>query len=170
MASYDNSPKIIRPLIKSDWDRVAEIYLKGICSGNATFETSCSDWEAWDENHRRDCRLVAVTGDQIAGWAALAQVSKRTVYSGVCEISIYVDPDFQGRGIGHLLIKHLIGASEEANIWTLQAGIFPENLASVALHTRNGFRKVGTREKIGQRHGVWRDVDLFERRSKVSGH
>jgi L-amino acid N-acyltransferase YncA len=156
----------IEPLTKGSWEAVAAIYEQGIATGHATFETTAPDWNAWDTTHRKDCRLLARYGDRIAGWAALSDVSERCVYSGVAEVSVYIDADYRGRGIGDQLLKALIAASEAAGLWTLQAGIFPENDASITLHTRNGFRIVGTREKLGKMKNKWRDVVLLERRSK----
>jgi L-amino acid N-acyltransferase YncA len=152
-----------------DWEAVRFIYLEGIATGNATFETEAHGWEKWDESHLRDCRIVARAKDQIVGWAALSPVSSRCVYSGVAEVSIYVAASARGLGIGKALLQALIEGSEHIGIWTLQAGIFPENMASIAIHKALGFREVGNRERIGQMNGVWRDVLLMERRSKVVG-
>jgi phosphinothricin acetyltransferase len=152
-----------------DWDTVRAIYREGIATGNATFETDAPAWEAWDNGHLRACRLVAKTDGRVAGWAALSPVSGRCVYAGVAEVSIYVAGSARGQGIGQALLVALVEASERAGLWTLQAGIFPENAASLALHRACGFREVGRRECIGQMDGVWRDVVLMERRSKVVG-
>jgi phosphinothricin acetyltransferase len=157
---------IIGKMSPDSWSEVAGIYLAGILTGNATFETKVPDWDSWDKSHRKDCRLVAMIGDKIVGWSALSNVSERCVYSGVSEVSIYVDLDYHGQGIGNLLMEALIKESESAGIWTLQAGIFPENIGSIRLHQKHGFRIVGTREKIGKMHDAWRDVVLMERRSK----
>jgi phosphinothricin acetyltransferase len=127
------------------------------------------DWDKWDAGHRKDCRLVARKDGQLAGWAALSDVSERCVYSGVAEISIYVDEKFRGQKVGDSLLEQLVSESEASGIWTLQAGIFPENTASISLHRKHGFRIVGTREKIGKLHGLWRDIVLMERRSKKTG-
>lgn len=156
-------------MTSEDWGDVSRIYSEGIKTGNATFETSCPDWPTWDKNHRSDCRLVAIINRKIVGWAALSDVSERCVYNGVCEVSIYVNDNFTDQGIGHKLMKKLIEKAESSHIWTLQAGIFPENLASIRLHTKNGFRIVGAREKIGKMNNLWRDVVLMERRSKKIG-
>jgi L-amino acid N-acyltransferase YncA len=150
-----------------DWARIREIYSEGIATGNATFETEAPGWAAWDAAHRSDCRLVALTGGHIVGWAALAPVSARQVYAGVAEVSVYVSASVRGHGIGMRLLTALIQESERAGIWTLQAGIFPENMASIALHEKCGFRKVGVRERLGQLRGQWRDVVLLERRSQL---
>lgn len=155
----------IQVLLPHHWPDVARIYTEGIHTGNATFEKACPEWEAWNADHRPDCRFVAINDGTVTGWAALANVSGRCVYSGVCEVSIYVDPAFQGHGIGQQLMQRLIDESEQANIWTLQAGIFPENISSIRLHEKNGFRLLGVHHKLGQMYGRWRDVALFERRS-----
>lgn len=148
-----------------DWEAVRSIYLQGIATGNATFATSAPTWEEWDATHQPFCRLVARSADELIGWAALSPYSRRRVYAGVAEISIYIAESARGRGVGASLMSALIDESEQNGIWTLQAGIFPENEASVALHQRFGFRVVGVRERIGQMNGVWRDVVLMERRS-----
>jgi len=157
---------LIDDMTASDWSKVAAIYQMGMDSRNATFEKQCPDWNSWDKNHRSDCRFVARFNGEIVGWAALSNVSGRCVYAGVAEVSIYIDPAFQGQGIGRELMEKLISESEKAGIWTLQAGIFPENEPSIKLHTKNGFRMLGVREKIGKMDDRWRDVVLLERRSK----
>jgi L-amino acid N-acyltransferase YncA len=159
----------IDSMAESDWDHVRSIYLEGIATGNATFETTAPDWADWDAAHLPFARLVAKCGDSLAGFAALSPVSRRAVYRGVAEASVYVGSAHRGRGIGQTLLVALIDASEKHGIWTLQAGIFPENLASLALVKRHAFREVGPREKIGQHGGVWRDVILLERRSPLVG-
>jgi L-amino acid N-acyltransferase YncA len=159
----------IDPMSPADWETVARIYAEGIATGNATFAAETPAWEAWDRAHRRDCRLVARSGESVLGWAALSRVSDRGAYAGVAEVSVYVSSAARGRGVGTLLLEELVRASEEAGLWTLQAGIFPENAASIALHRRCGFRAVGVRERIGRQGGVWRDVALFERRSSRAG-
>ena len=156
----------VRRMAASDWARVADIYEAGIASGHATFETNVPDWDSWDGSHLAAPRLVAVDAfDQVVGWAAGSAVSERCAYGGVMEHSVYVDPPSQGRGVGGLLLKTLLAESERLGFWTIQSGVFPENLASLALHRKWGFREVGRREKIGRHHGVWRDVVLLERRS-----
>ncbi|MBN1995191.1 MAG: N-acetyltransferase [Anaerolineae bacterium] len=152
-----------------DWPTVQAIYREGLDTGQATFETKVPDWAAWDKNHLPDCRLVAKSNGLVVGWAALSPVSRRFVYRGVAEVSIYLAAAARGQGIGKALLQALIAESERAGIWTLQAGIFPENIASLTLHQACGFREVGVRERIGQMNGVWRDVVLLERRSKVAG-
>ncbi len=152
-----------------DWGAVRAIYLEGVATGNSTFEQSAPDWQDWDQGHLPSCRLVARVGDEVLGWTALSPVSRRRVYAGVAEFSIYVAERARGRGIGAALLKALIEASEQEGIWTLQSGIFPENQASLELCRRFGFRLVGTRERIGSMDGRWRDVVLLERRSTVAG-
>ena len=150
----------------SDWEGVCRIYLEGISTGNATFETSVPAWEKWDAAHRKDCRLVARDASgEVLGWAALSPVSERCAYGGVAEVSVYVAAAARGRGVGGALLARLVRLSEDAGLWTLQAGIFPENAASIAIHQGCGFRVVGFREKLGKLGNVWRDVTLLERRS-----
>ena len=153
----------------ADWPQVAAIYQAGIDTRNATFETAVPAWDRWDAVHRPDCRLVARNGDQVLGWVALTPYSSRAAYAGVAEVGIYIVPAARGQGVGKALLNALIAASEQVGIWTLQAGIFAENVSSVALHTACGFRVVGVRERIGQLYGVWHDVVLMERRSSVVG-
>ncbi|HYG79403.1 MAG TPA: GNAT family N-acetyltransferase [Pyrinomonadaceae bacterium] len=153
----------------ADWDAVRAIYLEGIATGDATFETQAPAWGKWDAAHLAHCRLVARHGACVAGWAALSPVSARRVYAGVAETSVYVSAGFRGRGVGSALLGALVTCSEQHGIWTLQAGIFPENLASLALHRQLGFREVGFRERLGRMNGRWRDVILLERRSETTG-
>jgi len=159
----------IRAMRSDDWPAVRNIYSEGIATGNATFETEIPEWERWDQGHLQDCRLVAQDSQQILGWAALSPVSSRGVYSGVAEVSVYVAAETRGRGVGKMLLQSLVEHSERCGMWTLQAGIFPENAASIGLHKSCGFREVGLRRKLGQRGGVWRDVLLLERRSSSVG-
>lgn len=154
---------------REHWPAVSTIYLEGITTGNATFEQAAPEWEKWDADHLPYGRLVAFSDGEILGWAALRPVSSRRVYAGVAEVSIYVAERARGCGVGHQLITRLIADSEAKGIWTLQAGIFPENVRSIALHERAGFRILGRRERIGQLNGRWRDVVLMERRSAVAG-
>jgi L-amino acid N-acyltransferase YncA len=155
----------VRELRHEDWPAVKAIYEQGIAGGDATFETDAPSWEAWDRTHLEGHRLVALEGENVIGWAALTPVSERCVYAGVAENSVYVADSAQGRGVGRALLEELVRRAEEDGIWTIQTGIFPENEASLELHKRCGFRVVGTRERIGQLHGVWRDVVFMERRA-----
>jgi phosphinothricin acetyltransferase len=159
----------LRPLKKEDWPAVAEIYKQGIDTGNATFQTDIPTWEAWDSGHLKICRIVATNDDEIIGWAALTLVSGRCVYTGVAEVSVYVASSYKGQKIGTRLLESLISQSESKGFWTLQAGIFPENIGSIKLHEKLGFRQLGFREKIGKMNGIWRDTILLERRSKKVG-
>ena len=160
----------ITPMQPSDWPAVREIYAEGIATGQATFETQLPDWEKWDSSHRPDCRLIARRRGEILGWAALSPVSARRVYSGVAEVSVYVAAAARGRGVGTVLLKALIEESERCGVWTLQAGIFPENAASIAIHRSCGFHEVGRRQRIGKLGETWRDVLLLlERRSSIAG-
>jgi phosphinothricin acetyltransferase len=159
----------ITPMQPDDWPTVREIYREGIATGHATFETDLPDWEKWDGGHRQDCRLIARKVEEVLGWAALSPVSGRRVYAGVAEVSVYVAAAARGTGVGKALLEALIQESELHRIWTLQAGIFPENAASIALHKSRGFREVGVRRHIGKLDEVWRDVLLLERRSSTVG-
>lgn len=158
---------LIEALAPADWPAVRAIFLEGIATGQATFETEAPEWEAWDAGHHAACRLVARAGEAIVGWAALSPVSARRVYSGVAEVSVYVAASARGRGVGHALLEALVETSERNGFWTLQSAVFPENEASLAVHLGCGFREVGRRERIAQLHGAWRDVLLLERRSGV---
>jgi phosphinothricin acetyltransferase len=149
----------------SDWPAVERIYADGIATSDATFETEPPSWEAFDATRLHGHRLVAVEGEAIVGWAALAPTSPRACYAGVVEHSVYVAEEARGRGIGRLLLEALAAGADEAGLWTIQTSIFPENAASLALHERVGFRVVGRRERIAQLNGVWRDTLLLERRS-----
>lgn len=158
-------PVLLRALDAADWPAVARIYADGIATGLATFETETPSWEHWDGAHHPFARLVAVLDDEVVGWAALSPISRRPAYAGVAEVSVYVAPEHHRRGIGQALLATLTAASEAHGIWTLQASIFPENVASITLHERVGFRVVGRRERIGQLAGEWRDTLLLERRT-----
>lgn len=160
---------VIDQMSESDWAQVRSIYVEGIRTGQSTFETDAPAWEKWDEGHLPVARLVARDGEHVLGWAALSPVSKRHVYRGVAELTVYVAESARGRGVGRALLEALIAESERNGIWTLQASIFPENVASLELHRRCGFREVGRRDRIGMMHGLWRDTLLFERRSGVAG-
>lgn len=148
-----------------DWPSVRTIYQAGLDTELATFETSVPSFENWDEAHHEPCRLIAEYDGTIAGWAALAPTSPRYAYRGVAEISIYIDPNASGMGVGFSLLNALIDASEEAGFWTIQSAIFRDNQASIRLHEKCGFRLIGFRERVSERHGVWHDIMLMERRS-----
>ncbi|MBC7449417.1 MAG: N-acetyltransferase [Hymenobacteraceae bacterium] len=168
-------PVLVEPLTLAHWPAVRAIYAEGIATGHATFTTeppSWEAWEAWDTSHLPVARLVAVPATiaaTVLGWAALSPVSSRCVYGGVGEVSVYVAAAARGQGAGHALLVALVAAAEAQGLWTLQAGIFPENVASIHLHERAGFRVVGRRERIGRLRGQWRDTLLLERRSAVVG-
>jgi phosphinothricin acetyltransferase len=172
-AGYTRFPGVvcsIREMCAADWDDIRRIYREGIADGNATFEAEAPSWERWDAGHVRSCRLVAANGERTFGWAALSPTSGRPAYAGVAEVSIYVERDARGRGVGSALLAELVAASEREGFWTLQAGIFPENEASLALHAKHGFRVIGRRERPGRmKNGRWRDVLLLERRSRKVG-
>lgn len=159
----------IRTMQASDWDAVREIYLEGIATRNATFQTDAPSWEQWDASHLQACRLVAERDGEILGWAVLAAISSRPVYRGVAEVSVYIAARARAQGVGRALMQEIVAQSERAGFWTLQAGIFPENHGSVALHLGAGFREVGRREKMGRLGDSWRDVLLFERRRSSNG-
>lgn len=160
---------LIDPMLPDDWPAVREIYLEGIATRQATFETTAPSREAWDASHLPFARLVARQAEIVVGWAALSPASSREVYAGVAEVSVYVSESQRGLGLGRKLLAALITASEENGIWSLQAGMFPENARSVALHRSFGFREVGRRERIAKLDGVWRDTILMERRSRKIG-
>jgi L-amino acid N-acyltransferase YncA len=157
----------LQPLRPEDWPAVRAIYEAGIATGDATFDTAAPTWAAWDAAHLADHRLVARLDGRVVGWTALAPVSDRCAYAGVAEVSIYVAPDAQGRGVGRALLGAVVASAERGGIWTLQSGTFPENQASIRLHQACGFRVVGVRERLGRMHGRWRDVVLLERRSPI---
>jgi len=159
--------KII-PLQKIHWPGIKEIYQQGIATKNATFETECPDWDIWDKKFLKICRFVAYD-DKALGWATLSATSTRAVYKGVAEVTVYVHENARGKSVGRQLLEKLISESEKNGFWTLQAGIFPENVASLKIHENLGFRKVGFREKIARLDGIWRDTLLLERRSLVVG-
>lgn len=170
LQSVSDGAPTVRSMTAADWLHVEQIYLAGIASGDATFETTSPGWDLWNANHLAQPRLVAVDSvDRPIGWAAGSPVSERCVYEGVIEHSVYVDPLWRDRGVGRLLLEAFVGESERMGYWTIQSGIFPENTASLALHEQCGFRIVGRREKVGRHLGIWRDVILVERRSSVAG-
>lgn len=160
----------LQPLPPDQYPQVDAIYREGIVTGQATFRTEGKSWDEWNAGHLPVCRFVAVDGNTDLGWAALSPVSSRPVYAGVAEVSVYIAEQARGRSVGKALLAALVTASEAAGLWTLQAGIFPENVASNRLHEGCGFRTVGRRERIGRMHtGQWRDTVLLERRSQVEG-
>ncbi len=160
---------LLRDLRSDDWPEVARIFEEGIRTGNATFETEVPSWEAWDATHLPAHRLVAERDGRVVGWIALVPVSPRECYAGVAEVSAYVAEEARGGGVGRELLAALIESSERGGIWTLETGVFPENEPSLRLLQRFGFRVVGTRERIGRMHGMWRNVIFLERRSEVVG-
>jgi phosphinothricin acetyltransferase len=164
----DQGTVTIRELRPDDWPAVRAIYEDGIRGGHATFETRAPSWEDWDAAHP-EVRLVAERAGSVVGWAALTPTSSRCCYEGVAEVSVYVAEAARGAGLGRLLLEELVGRSEQAGYWTLTAGVFPENEASLRLHRTCGFREVGVRERLGRLQGVWRDVVLLERRSTLVG-
>jgi L-amino acid N-acyltransferase YncA len=157
----------VRDLRREDWPEVARIYEEGIATGNATFETEVPSWEEWDAAHLAEHRFVADRDGRVVGWIALVPASPRECYLGVAEVSVYVTAEARGQGVGARLLAALVESSERGGIWTLQTGVFPENEPSLALLRQFGFRTVGTRERIGRLHCVWRDTVLVERRSEV---
>jgi len=161
---------IIRAMLPRDWNEIAVIYQEGIDTKIATFQKEIPTYEAWDNSHTKNCRLVAEYEGTVIGWAALSPISSRCVYAGVAEVSIYIKADFRGMKVGEKLLQELIEESEAEGFWTLQSGIFEINKASQALHKKMGFRMVGYRERIAQDHnGVWQNTVLMERRSRVVG-
>lgn len=173
ISGYTKEPKQnameIEMMTDNHWSDVRKIYEQGIATRNATFQTLAPSWEEWDRAHSSEVRLVAIINQLVVGWAAISPVSTRYVYRGVAEVSVYIDSDFRGKGVGFKLLQALIRLSEEKGFWTLQAGIFPENIASLKIHEHLGFRVVGTREKIGKMDETWRSTMLLERRSAIAG-
>lgn len=160
----------LREMLPGDLPKVLAIFEQGINGGMATFETEVPNSEAWDMEFFNECRWVLENeNNEVIGWCGLKPVSKRQCFKGVAEVSIYFDNNYQGRGLGTVLLKKLILDSEERGFWTLQSNIFPENQASVAFHQKNGFRMVGMRHKLGQLNGEWKDVVMLERRSGTIG-
>lgn len=172
MTANDTAAAVaIEPMTAADWPAVRRIYKEGIATGRATFETGAPAWEAWDASHRADCRFVARRGGRVVGWIALSRPPRRAVHRGVAEVSVYVAATARGSGVGRALFEALIPASEAAGVWTIQAGVLADNEASLALHERAGFRRVGVRERFGRDGaGRWRDIVLLERRSAVVGN
>jgi L-amino acid N-acyltransferase YncA len=160
---------IIRPMQLTDSEQVLEIFRMGIDTKNATFETEVPSWQDWNENHFLHSRFVAETDGLVSGWVALSPVSKRFAYRGVAEVSVYIHNDYQGKGLGSVLMEKVIESSEENGIWSVYSAVFPENKSSIALHKKYGFRVIGIREKIGQIDGIWRDTVSLERRSTKTG-
>ncbi|WP_318937004.1 GNAT family N-acetyltransferase [Oceanobacillus halotolerans] len=160
---------VMDEMTKSDWPAVQAIYEEGIQTGNATFDTVAPTWEEWNAQHIASCRFVVREDDRVIGWIALSPYSTKRAYQGVAEVSIYISQHSAGKGIGRKLMEILIKESEASGFWTLQAGIFPENTASLTLHKKFGFEEVGIRKRIGKLNGVWRDVVLLERRSSKVG-
>lgn len=163
------SKVVIELMAADDWLAVRAVYLEGIATGDATFETEAPSWETWDSAHLSFARLVTRDGEDVIGWAALSPVSQRNAYSGVAEVSVYVAAHSRAKGIGKALLERLIQESERNGIWTLQAAVFPENAATLALHKGLGFREVGRRDRISKLNGNWRDTILLERRSEIVG-
>ena len=156
----------IRPFNSGDWDDISRIYLQALDSDVSTFQTSCPPFEKWDTSHLPFCRFVFTSDGKVAGWLALSPISSRRIYAGVAEVSIFIEAEARGKGIGTTLMQMAIATAEENGIWTLQSNIIQENAASIALHKKCGFREVGFREKIARdRFGVWRNTVLMERRS-----
>jgi L-amino acid N-acyltransferase YncA len=159
----------IKPMLQEDWEQVKQIYESGIATGIATFETTAPSWEKWNDGHLIFSRIVAIVNNEVVGWAALSPVSSRCVYGGVAEVSVYLADTHKGKGIGKLLLQSLITESESNGIWTLQAGIFTDNIASLKLHKKVGFRVIGHRERIGNLKDKWKDNYILERRSRIVG-
>jgi L-amino acid N-acyltransferase YncA len=155
---------LVRPLHPDDYPSVAAVFAEGVATGQATFETQVPSWETWDAAHLRDHRFVAELDGDVVGWVAVVPYSRRAVYRGVGEESVYVAERARGRGVGRALLEAVIASARDGGLWTLQAGVFPDNTASLELHRRLGFREVGVRERIGRLDGVWRDVVVLELR------
>lgn len=155
----------IEKLTEKHWPEVKAIYVSGVATGNANFSHNIPDWDSWDKTHVKNCRLVATEDSAVLGWAALTAISDHCVFAGVAEVSVYIAEGARGRGIGKKLLSELVKLSENNNFWTLESRIFTENLASIKIHKENGFRIIGSRERIGRMNGIWRDTLLLERRS-----
>ncbi len=159
----------IVPLAPSDWERVRAIYVEGLDTGQASFETEAPTWDGWDAAHHAHSRMVVRGGTDILAWGALSPLSRRPCYAGVAEVSVYVSAAARGRGIGRRLLEALVASSERHGIWTLFASTFPENEASLRMQAACGFRVLGRRERVAQHYGVWRDTVITERRSRIVG-
>ena len=159
----------ISAMLPNHWNEVAKIYQEGIQTGYATFEKEVPSWEKWNSAHVKACRIIGQINHEIIGWAALSSVSSRCVYGGVAEVSIYISKNHRGKNIGNILFKELISESEKNGFWTLQSGVFRENIGSIKLHENHGFRQIGFREKVAKLDDVWKDTILLERRSKIIG-
>jgi len=159
----------IEKLSEKHWPEVKAIYESGVATGNANFSHNIPDWSEWDKTHVKNCRLVAIEDSGVLGWAALTAISDSCVFAGVAEVSVYIAEGSRSKGIGKKLLSELVKLSEKNNLWTLESRIFIENLASIKIHEENGFRIIGSRERIGQLNGVWRDTLLLERRSVKVG-
>ncbi len=155
----------LRPMRADDWPAVGAIYEQGIATRQATFETAVPSWDDWDAGHLAEPRLVAERDGEVLGWAALSPTSRRACYAGVTEGSVYVAEGARRQGIGLALLSALLTQADAAGIWTIQTAIFPENVASIELHRRCGFRVVGVHERIARLDGVWRDTVVLERRA-----
>jgi L-amino acid N-acyltransferase YncA len=163
----NNNPT--RPLTSSDQSSILEIYAMGLASRNATFETQVPNWLDWDKKHLDCCRFVYCIENTVVGWSALTHISPRECYSGVAEVSVYIDDAHHGLGIGSALLKTLVDESETNEIWTLQSSVFPESLATIALHKKYRFREFGIRQRIAKLDNIWRDTLIMERRSEIVG-
>ena len=159
----------IIPLTNELWPQVKAIYESGVATGNASFSKKAPEWDEWDKSHIKNCRLIAADESDVLGWAALTAISDQCTFEGVAEISIYIAENSRGKGIGKKLLATIIIESEKNNFWTLESRIFPENLSSIKIHVENGFRIIGSRERIAKLNGIWRDTLLLERRSTKIG-
>lgn len=157
----------IKNLEQRHYSDVSRIYQQAIDAGNITLATKTSPWESWDNDHLKNMRFVALEDNAVIGWVALSPVLQRTGYHGVTELSIYIDENHHGKGIGNMLMQHIIDSSEQAGIWTIMSFIFPENDKSIALHKKFGFNHLGTQHKSAQLKGVWMDNCILERRSTI---
>ena len=164
--AVDSTAITVEALREDHWPGVARVFDEGIATRNATFETEVPTWAAWDSSHLSDHRFVALRDNEVVGWAAVSPVSGRCCYAGVVEDSVYVAEAARGQGVGKRLLEALIDSTEAAGIWTIQAGMFPENEGSIRLHEAAGFERVGTHKRLGKLDGLWRDVLMLERRSE----